>query len=299
MNWSNLRTEVHRAGRTRWGKGCQVGEDWFQSRIAAFDFWFIWKGQAVLQTKKREYSLKRGTCIWLRSGGEYLAVKQGAERLGVAFVHFDLVSADGRSMVGSPDLPDEVHEANDIGFFDRAMNRISKLANGGGYRTKPDRQMAMLQAESLLQSILIEIDLNSHHTAAQGSGIRRHHHLVVMEVTRQISQEPAQTSVEKLAARHGYSVEHFGRIFRSVMGVTPKFYLQKHRFQEARHLLLNTDYSIAQVADAVGYQDGFSFSKQFKKWEGVSPQKFRETGHSKRPSTRTESILLRVGREEK
>jgi YesN/AraC family two-component response regulator len=44
----------------------------------------------------------------------------------------------------------------------------------------------------------------------------------------------------------------------------------------AKELLLTTDYSVTQIAKSIGYTEVSGFTKAFKKFEGVSPNKFRE-----------------------
>ena len=45
---------------------------------------------------------------------------------------------------------------------------------------------------------------------------------------------------------------------------------------EARRLLHHTELQIQEVAAKIGYDDIQSFSRFFKKQEGVSPTKYRE-----------------------
>ncbi|QGL76732.1 helix-turn-helix domain-containing protein [Stenotrophomonas maltophilia] len=49
------------------------------------------------------------------------------------------------------------------------------------------------------------------------------------------------------------------------------------RYERARDLLLNSELSIAEVADAVGYSDARAFRRAFKRWAGCLPTEFRES----------------------
>lgn len=46
--------------------------------------------------------------------------------------------------------------------------------------------------------------------------------------------------------------------------------------QTARKLLADTELSVREVAEKVGYTDPFYFSKAFKSAAGVNPTQFRE-----------------------
>lgn len=59
------------------------------------------------------------------------------------------------------------------------------------------------------------------------------------------------------------------------------------RCERARDLLANSDMTVAQVAELVGYSDARAFRRAFKRWTGALPAEFREacrhpqgTGHS-------------------
>jgi len=47
------------------------------------------------------------------------------------------------------------------------------------------------------------------------------------------------------------------------------------RIEESKHLLLSTDYSLADIAVAMGFPDQSYYCKVFKKAVGLTPGKFR------------------------
>ena len=68
----------------------------------------------------------------------------------------------------------------------------------------------------------------------------------------------------------------FDRSFKHVTKVTPMQYIIQLRMTNALNLLDNTSYNIIQVANAVGYDDAYYFSRLFKKNVGVSPTEYRK-----------------------
>jgi len=82
-------------------------------------------------------------------------------------------------------------------------------------------------------------------------------------------------TLEELAGKVGLSRAGFALKFKKAMGKTPLHYLTTLRMQRAMELLSSTDQKLEQVAQAVGYQDPFSFSKVFKKQVGLPPRDFR------------------------
>lgn len=41
--------------------------------------------------------------------------------------------------------------------------------------------------------------------------------------------------------------------------------------QQAEELLANSDLTVQAIAQSVGYTDSFTFSKAFKRYQGISP----------------------------
>jgi len=71
------------------------------------------------------------------------------------------------------------------------------------------------------------------------------------------------------------STDHFGRLFRKQVGMSPMQYLMRLRLTAARRLLMKTDLPIKQIAATVGLHDQLYFSRLFHRMQGVSPQAYR------------------------
>ncbi|MFB9328142.1 AraC family transcriptional regulator [Paenibacillus aurantiacus] len=82
-------------------------------------------------------------------------------------------------------------------------------------------------------------------------------------------------AIESVSAAVGVERSHFTKTFRQAYGMPPMQYLLQLRMNEARLLLEQTDYTVAEIARSVGYPDLFTFSKAFKKHTGESPKAYR------------------------
>lgn len=85
-----------------------------------------------------------------------------------------------------------------------------------------------------------------------------------------------QITTEQLAAISNLSRFHFIKIFKKEIGLPPYEYICKYRITQAKHLLLNTDMSVSEIAEEVGINDSSSFIRQFKARVGCTPYKFRQ-----------------------
>lgn len=83
-------------------------------------------------------------------------------------------------------------------------------------------------------------------------------------------------NVNEYAASVYVSPCWFIRSFRNYIGMTPLQYIIHVRMTNARELLLNPDFSVADVSRAVGYEDPLYFSRFFKKNVGISPREYKK-----------------------
>ncbi|MBV8352791.1 MAG: AraC family transcriptional regulator [Verrucomicrobia bacterium] len=81
--------------------------------------------------------------------------------------------------------------------------------------------------------------------------------------------------VAELAQFCGLSEPHFYRKFKQATGSTPIDWLRRERINHARRRLLESNDPIKQVAEQVGYNDAFFFSRDFKRYTGVAPKNYR------------------------
>lgn len=82
-------------------------------------------------------------------------------------------------------------------------------------------------------------------------------------------------SLHDLCHFSGLSASHLRRLFHQETGLSPHQYLDKLRITHARHLLINSDSSIGEIAEFCGYRSVYYFSRDFKDKTGRSPSEFR------------------------
>ncbi len=83
--------------------------------------------------------------------------------------------------------------------------------------------------------------------------------------------------LEELAKVVKLSVSHFSRLFVSKTKQSPIDYFNQLKMQRACRLLDISTLSITEVAEELGYEDSFYFSRIFKKVMGTSPSQFRKS----------------------
>lgn len=98
----------------------------------------------------------------------------------------------------------------------------------------------------------------------------------IKQVLRRIKSDYADAlSLEQLAAEADMTPKYFCRAFRQVTGRTPIDYLNYYRVECAGELLCVTDESITEIALSCGFNDLSYFARTFRKYKGISAQKYR------------------------
>jgi AraC-like DNA-binding protein len=84
-------------------------------------------------------------------------------------------------------------------------------------------------------------------------------------------------SLDQIAHNMYLSPVYISKIFKEETGESPINYLIKIRLEKAKDILLNSDGgSIKSIANSVGYEDVYHFSKLFKKYYGISPLYYKK-----------------------
>lgn len=85
----------------------------------------------------------------------------------------------------------------------------------------------------------------------------------------------AKISPETVAERIGISYSLFRRIFKENVGTSPAQYQMNIRLKRAQEILTTTNYSIAKIAEILGFTDTAQFSTFFRKRQNMTPREYR------------------------
>jgi len=84
--------------------------------------------------------------------------------------------------------------------------------------------------------------------------------------------------LKALARRLGYSYSRFRTLFKEETGLSPRQYQIEIRINRARDLLTQSDQTITQIADRLGFYSVYYFSRFFKEKTGIPPSAYRKQG---------------------
>ena len=87
----------------------------------------------------------------------------------------------------------------------------------------------------------------------------------------------AGTGLAQLSEHAGLSSQRLNYLFRVTTGMSPYQYLIHLRIQKAKELLIHDkQMTIKAIASLVGFMDASHFVSTFRKYESITPQRFRE-----------------------
>ena len=82
-------------------------------------------------------------------------------------------------------------------------------------------------------------------------------------------------TLDTLARLTGMSAKYFCRFFRTIVHRSPIDYVNYYRIERAGQMLTLSDMTIAEIAQRCGYNDSSFFIKQFRRYKGTTPRKYR------------------------
>ncbi|ADJ22156.1 transcriptional regulator, AraC family [Hyphomicrobium denitrificans ATCC 51888] len=109
------------------------------------------------------------------------------------------------------------------------------------------------------------------------SSLRDQYAAKILDACRRIEQSDEPPKLDELAQATGLSTYHFHRVFKAIVGLTPKAYAVAHRQKRVRENLARS----SSVTDAI-YASGFNSSGRFYEnsadFLGMTPTDFRVGG---------------------
>lgn len=101
------------------------------------------------------------------------------------------------------------------------------------------------------------------------NGLRNKHLVRAIQIMRERIEDPIRQA--EIARELGISTRQFERLFAKYLNTTPKKYFMEMRLERARHLLLQTDNMVSEVAIACGFENFGHFSRAYRVAFGISP----------------------------
>ena len=95
-------------------------------------------------------------------------------------------------------------------------------------------------------------------------------------IIQYIQDNYRDVTLSTVAKRYHYSNEYTSRLIKDLMGMTYTEIVRTVRIERSQDFLTNTTMTVANIAEAIGYDTPEHYIRQFKKHTGITPSAFRK-----------------------
>ncbi|MFC0472077.1 AraC family transcriptional regulator [Halalkalibacter kiskunsagensis] len=242
-------------------------------------------GHQVFKVKGKPYDQQSGDIIIARPGDSHSSRSGAGNGFTYFCLHFDI---DDKLFLPYLKNSNEVyfHSGSKLALLIRPyLDRLIHVCKASGLNLKEKMQVHAIMFELL--AVLIEgmteqtgdVEPGNERTVKIAYRIAEKIELLVK---RSIEDMEGIGGIEKIADELNFSTSYCNKVFKKVYNMSPRQYLSFKKLNESKVLLTEKDYTIEQIAYIMGYHDIAHFSRQFKRWSGLTPSQYRLVNVKKR-----------------
>ncbi len=224
---------------------------------------YILQGIGIFQCNQRKVIAKKGNLVVFNSNELHMGKNEAGELDAIVMI-FELDA-----------FSKEVAEHNIIfRTLIEGDDRIQELMLAIYRETEEKQQAYKLIAKGMVYELIAYLIRNyAVENLTDSERNRRTRDLTrlntVLVYINQHYTEPISNT--ELADLVHLSEDRFNHIFKESMGVSPLNYINEMRLKKAMHLLRKNEFSVAEVAMTVGFQDFNHFGRLFRRYYGCAP----------------------------
>ena len=252
--------------------------------IGMFDLLLVTEGCLFMGEEGRTWEVGAGQALLLRPDAYHYGSAGCLSRTHFYWLHYALdgpwgeweteqtaMNAEGRSGPAA------------YGSFAIVVPRLAQLSQPAKTHQETQGLLALnhqsgsrarWRQQTILQSVLQSLE--PIHATEKGMQISR-----VADKAATFLRKHYKENIDgkMLAEVLNYHYVYISRCMKQKYGVPPLDYLTRYRVEQAKLLLVNSDLSVARVAEEVGFQNVSYFCKRFMENEGVTPRVYRQKFH--------------------
>jgi AraC family transcriptional regulator, arabinose operon regulatory protein len=246
--------------------------DWHWDTLTGFndfDLWTILNGRGMLHTPNATYNFNRGDCFLLRPGERYIGEHDPQNPLIVIYIHFNYVDYQGENYLPEQESIPRLHRRiGEFSFFERLLEKTADcFQSSAKYNYAANNWLRVVLQEMAVWDLNIE---------SAGSEIIQR--TLIENVCDRIKKDPGHNyTIRELAKENSFSQDYFCRLFKKYVNITPHTFISDIRIDNAKQLLISSNHPVTRIAEILGYNDIYHFSKRFQEKTGMSPMAFRKS----------------------
>ena len=226
---------------------------------------YINSGKVRFYFNGQEHALSQNNMVLYRPGEPQIYYQETMDKPEIYWVHF--TGSDVEQMLDSYQIPKDQNT-----FYVGTKPDFPWLYN----QMIQELELKRVNFDNALVLNLQQIFLSINRYLQERSNTDTEMSMLIEYATQYFHENFNQNIViEDYAREHNVTPHWFSQNFKKITKSTPMQYIISLRIKSAMNLLENTDYSIVQVAEAVGYDNPLYFSRIFKKNTGMSPSDYK------------------------
>jgi AraC family transcriptional regulator of arabinose operon len=239
-----------------------------------FVLWAVMEGTGKLRNGDRAFDAHAGDCYVFRMWLPFEGHSTPGKSMRFWWAWLQVLDDRGRPVDLTKrqdgELPAMCRRLESSTFFDALLQRLRKAHQQQG--------AAAPGVQAWLHASLSEVERCGQLPAFVG--VQKEQYDRIQELCARIQNKPGlQYRIKEIARTFGYSTEHFSRIFRKYTGMSPRQYVTLTRLEAAKSLLHSSNYNLTAIAEQLGFNDIYHFSREFKAHAGLSASAYRRTLH--------------------
>lgn len=128
---------------------------------------------------------------------------------------------------------------------------------------------------TIIQEIILFTQTLMKHVADAKLELKVNYAELAADIIAEWYKDPKLSLIE-VATKLGITPNYLSNVFSKHHGVPFKKYLQQFRIVQAQKTLIDTDFTISEVAHTNGFEDPNYFAKIFKEYTSQSPNRYRK-----------------------
>lgn len=250
-----------------------------------WEFVYIDKGEAIVNQAGKKAVLKQGQCIFHKPDVFHSIAADGINAPNVFIVSFECHSPDinyfGDKVITVPrDIRPIIGRIREEGenAFSLPFNNpdMKKLVPNEKTRLGAEQLVKLYLEQFLVLLLRRERDINTYEDVMySGNADEKLSRKMQMLLDRMVYKP--RVPVDKICKKIGYSRAYLSRIFKNNMGCSITKYVDEIKVREAKKLIREGSYNIAQISELLCYSNPLYFSRVFRRTAGMSPTEYRDT----------------------
>lgn len=245
-------------------------------RFESYPFWaFIYtkKGTLTFRIGERDYEVKEGDLLFYPPDVPHTITAFKEKRWEVCFATFTCNSEkmgamEGKTFKVTQEIAERIASLFSFGsgFF---QNPLPDESVKGMYCSADESELYKLKSD--FESILTDICYS-----VEKKDVYRQDNVFSAAVRYMSNHIGSMITLSDIAASVGVSVSTLKKAFARESGGGVNEYFIRMKLKRGEYFLCNTDMSVGEIAEMLGYSSQFYFSELFKSRYGVSPHAYRK-----------------------